>query len=632
MNLVKIVSVLLEDSRQFHTAPLLYVRTDGTVCTNTGGSWLLAGPATFDFTTFFNSLTVYKYDKYTVAKGYKLHLELRGAAAIVRQTCVDALDYYSRPQEDSTVKIEESEEWQVVDMDIHYLPSDILVGFSIETKGTIEIRNSYYSALVEDGLLRNVELALSTTTFKKESFILHNIDLIRTQVLGSDEPIAKHFRMYVVDNGRTLDAEAISSDRITVFPNVNVGGSGGFAYGMVKALEARDVTNVLLMDDDVEVSPESIKRTYRLLTIVNDEYAEAFISGSMMNYDEPDIHWEDIGYITSLGFYRAVKPVYRMSVLHDCVSCETFDPEVGPWKDLKQRYAAWWYCCIPMSVIKRKGMPLPLFVRFDDAEYGMRCKPKFMALNGICVWHLAFFMRYNAAVERYQTTRNGLIGQAITGVAPLTNFMTEIKHSVLIELIKFNYDDAELLCEGLEDFLKGPAYFSQKGMAEKLFMDANKHKEKLLSLKEIQKTAKKELGMDLSKIDADRICRDFPLGYTPHGKAYNIYHTQLLERSLNGQLYGNLKPFEGDTAVVEAVGWSYQPGKLYGVQNVIAINVQAKKGIIRHKDAKRARQIWYRFKHDVRVYEREKPRLEAEYRAIRERVTSVEFWKDYLDV
>jgi GT2 family glycosyltransferase len=632
MDSVKIANILLENSRQFHTVPLLYIHTNGGTCIAKDDAWLMSGPATFDFTTFFNGLTVYKYDKYTIAKGYRLHLELKGSASVVRQTCVDALDYYSRPQEDSAITVANSNEWQSIDLDISYQPSDIIVGFTIETKGTVEIRNSYYCALVDGDKIRNVELALSTTTFKKESFIKHNINLIRKNILDSDDSISKHFRMYVVDNGRTLDAAALSGNGMTIFPNENVGGSGGFTYGMIKALEAGDVTNILLMDDDVEVSPESIRRTYRLLTIVNDEYKDAFVSGAMMNFDEPDVHWEDIGYMTAAGVYRPVKPVYRMSSLHDCVACEAFNLEIDLWKDLKQRYAAWWYCCIPLSIIKQNGLPLPFFVRFDDAEYGMRCKPKFMAINGICIWHLAFLMRYNAAVERYQTTRNGLIGQAITEVAPLTDFMIEIKRNMMLELVKFNYTDAELLCEGFEDFLKGPEYFSQKGMAEKRFMDANKNKEKLLPLEELKKAAKDQLGKNLDKIDADGIRGDFPLGFTPHGKIYNVYHTQLFERSLNGQLFGQLEPFNGDTAIVEAVGWSYQPGRLYGVKHVIAINIQAKKGVIRHRDNKRAQQIWHRFKNDIETYERQKSQIEASYHSIRQRITSIEFWKDYLNI
>lgn len=630
MQTVKIANVLLENTRQFHMAPALFVRAGGPVVEGEDDTWTLEGPGTYDFTTFFNGLSVGKYDKYTTARGYTLHLELRGAAAKVQQTCVDAFDYYSRPQGSRAAVLEASDQWHAIDINIAYAPTDVIAGFLIDAQGPVELRNAYYTATVPDGSVRPVELALSTTTFKKESYITHNIQLVRDKVLGSSEPIAKHFRMYVVDNGRTLDAGGLSGDGVTVFPNQNVGGSGGFAYGMVKALDAGDVTHILLMDDDVEVSPESIIRTYNLLTIVNDDYAEAFVSGAMMNYDEPDVHWEDIGYMTEAGVYRSLKPVLRMSVLHDCATCESFDPNVESFEDLKQRYAAWWYCCIPLSMIKKNGMPLPFFVRFDDAEYGMRCKPRFITLNGLCVWHLAFFMRYNAGVERYQTTRNGLVGQAITDVAPLTDFMRELTRNVRLELIKFNYTDAELVCEGLEDFLKGPEWFMQGGVAEQRFMDANRNKEKLLPLDEVRRQALKEFGTDISGVDQDSVCRDIPLGKTLHGSPFNVFHTQLFERSLNGQLFGDLKPFDTDPAIIEAVGWSYQPGKLYGVNSVIAINVQAKKGIIRHRDNERCRELWERFNRDVRSYEARREELERSYRAVRPRITSVEYWKDYL--
>ena len=48
---------------------------------------MLQGPGAFDFTTFFNALSIGKYDEYTSAKAYRLHLELKGAAARVKLTC-----------------------------------------------------------------------------------------------------------------------------------------------------------------------------------------------------------------------------------------------------------------------------------------------------------------------------------------------------------------------------------------------------------------------------------------------------------------------------------------------------------------------------------------------------------------
>lgn len=65
--------------------------------------------------------------------------------------------------------------------------------------------------------------------------------------------------MYVIDNGRTLDAPALSSERITVTPNDNVGGAGGFTRAMITAMEQKPkATNIILMDDDVAVSLKAL--------------------------------------------------------------------------------------------------------------------------------------------------------------------------------------------------------------------------------------------------------------------------------------------------------------------------------------------------------------------------------------
>ena len=80
------------------------------------------------------------------------------------------------------------------------------------------------------------------------------------------------------------------------------------------------------------------------------------------------------------------------------------------------------------------------------------------------------------------------------------------------------------------------------------------------------------------------------------------------------------------------MGWACPYGKLYGVDNVIAINIQQKVGVIRHRDARRARVLWRRFQEDLRRYGKEKSALNRSYADVRAEVTSVDFWRDYLDI
>lgn len=94
---------------------------------------------------------------------------------------------------------------------------------------------AFYYVNVEEEDVNPVKLALSTTTFKKEEYIVPNIELVKREVLACGDPIANNFHMFVIDNGQTLDYETISDEGVTVLPNKNVGGAGGFARGMMEA-------------------------------------------------------------------------------------------------------------------------------------------------------------------------------------------------------------------------------------------------------------------------------------------------------------------------------------------------------------------------------------------------------------
>ena len=197
--------------------------------------------------------------------------------------------------------VEKSDSFTALDIELTTNKDTILVGFIIRTTGPVQIKNSYYSVST-DQPLKEIELVLATTTFKKEKYITSNIDLVKSEILDSADPIADHFNMHVIDNGRTLDSSALENEHVHIHPNQNVGGAGGFTYGMILAKEQKPkATHVLLMDDDVAVSPESIKRTYNLLRIVNKDYSEAMISGAMLNYGIADQQWEDTGYMTPLA-------------------------------------------------------------------------------------------------------------------------------------------------------------------------------------------------------------------------------------------------------------------------------------------------------------------------------------------
>lgn len=619
----KLTNVLLSDSPQFVQTPVLLCRADRPFVRD-GEAWRLDGEGCFDFTTFFNALSVAKWRQYTVAKKFWLHLELKGAACTVRLMRADSFSYESETISGMDRDVEASDAWQSLDIELPSADRDVLEAFAIATQGSVWLRGSYYYTKVDERDVRPVELALCTTTFKKEAYIQRNIDLVRKEILASDGPIARHFQMHVVDNGRTLDAQALSENGVTVHPNDNVGGAGGFARGMIEAMEQTPkATHVLLMDDDVVVSPESVMRTYNLLRLVNDEYCDAFISGAMMSLNDPGLRWEDMGHVSFGGKYEMLKPPARMDYMVDVVNSETY---VNPYReegfeDMAACYAAWWYCVIPMTQIERNGLPLPIFVRGDDVEYSRRCNPRFMTMNGICIWHMAFDLRYNAAQERYQMTRNCLIDQFTTDIAPRTDFMAEFGRAFQLDLKKYNYKDAELTLRGIEDFLKGPEWI-MRPVAQDAFMAANRDAEKLLPLDQIRDQAA-ALGVDidhLTRWDVDR---------TPNRTSRSRLADYL---SIGGNRFTSFQVQKGKTVVINAVGWAYPAGKLHGAEHIIAIDMVGNRGIVRTVDRKRFHELWDRYRRDMHEYESRKDELRRAYRQARASMTTVAFWKSYLGI
>ncbi|NLH92387.1 MAG: glycosyltransferase family 2 protein, partial [Atopobium sp.] len=584
----KLANVLFEANDRMDAYPALYCRTTKPLPIDAAGRVVTLFPRErFDFATYFNALSNRKWHLYTNATSFSRHLELRGGACAVELTHVDTYQCAERRIPGCIWRKEASDDWVSLDLDFPTSSAELLA-FRITTlDDAVLLRNGYYHTKVDEGDIRDVELALCTTTFKKEEFILPNIQMIRDQILSSDERIADHFRMIVVDNGRTLDAGSLSHDGVQVLPNPNVGGSGGFARGMIEATRDPSVTNVLLMDDDVSVSPESFRRTFNLLSIVRDEYADAFVGGGMLNFDLMDQQHEDLGFMNPNGWYEPVKPPLSLSKLHDVA----YNEAIRPGSD-QQTYAAWWYCCIPVATIHRVGLPLPLFVRGDDVEYSLRARPRFMTMNGICVWHLAFTTKYNAQVERYQVIRNGFILQAASQVAQECNLLGWFRSLYGGEITRFNYDSAELMLIALEDFLRGPACIEDPGQGERNLKELGRLNERVVPLDELPDDFGEELHANISRLQVDEW--DKP-GLRQRLRKHLTLNGNRLTR-------GTLDP---TPVFIPYDGWCDPSSLMRGHSTVIAVDPSGENGAVRHLDRARYHELQKRFHADTKRFKHE---------------------------
>lgn len=102
MPTMKFANILLETNPRSVAYPALYCRSNQPVVFDEQlGEWKMFNAGTFDFSTYFNSLSVMKLRKYTRATSFMLHLELKGAACEVQQTMGDAFAHDPLPVEGS---------------------------------------------------------------------------------------------------------------------------------------------------------------------------------------------------------------------------------------------------------------------------------------------------------------------------------------------------------------------------------------------------------------------------------------------------------------------------------------------------------------------------------------------------
>ena len=307
MRRYKLANLLLQpDDFLENDTDLLYRPVAGARAYSVNNALYFSGEV--DFCTYFNAASVAKWRRYANVVSVRLHIELAGAPCRIKTKGLVAVDDGGplRTVAEGGALYDASLDYKVHEIDMP-MGDATVSGFTLSTAGRARVRNAYYYTLVEESQIREVRLALCTTTFKKEEFIVPNIKRIRAGILESEEPVAQGFHMFVVDNGRTLDAEELNGGGVTVIPNVNAGGAGGFARGMMAAREYETpFTHVVLMDDDVRMSVESLKRLHALLSLACAEYSRAFVNGAMLQLEQPSLLFEDVSYVRNLGGFAKV--------------------------------------------------------------------------------------------------------------------------------------------------------------------------------------------------------------------------------------------------------------------------------------------------------------------------------------
>lgn len=301
-------------------------------------------------------------------------------------------------------------------------------------------------------------VSIGITTFNRPKYCLDQLRRI------SEEPDALSLidRIYVVDQGSEVvrdqsgfsEVESALQGRLEVITQANLGGSGGFSRAMLETLEAGISTYVLLLDDDAISEPEAIIRATRFADLAAARHG-VLVGGGMLRLDRRNVLFVQGETIDLAQGRPSILP--GLSYNHDF---EAQTLAASPALHLRRDalYNAWWMCLIPVEVIRRIGLGLPYFIKWDDMEFGLRAAQAgypTVSLPGVAVWHQAWDDKYSwRSWEEYFSERNMLLTmtahQSRPRRVPLRAFSVDVGM-----ILSLQYSSAALRIAARRDATRG---------------------------------------------------------------------------------------------------------------------------------------------------------------------------------
>lgn len=126
-----------------------------------------------------------------------------------------------------------------------------------------------------------VRLGLVVTHFHRVAQVLPAVERIRCLLRRPD--LRGRLTLTVMDNSRNLP---LASDaEVTVIPNQNLGGTGGFVRGMLSLIDGGTHTHALFMDDDASCETASTARALALLSYARTP--RLAVTGALISESRP---------------------------------------------------------------------------------------------------------------------------------------------------------------------------------------------------------------------------------------------------------------------------------------------------------------------------------------------------------
>lgn len=292
------------------------------------------------------------------------------------------------------------------------------------------------------------KLALSITTFKREEAIQRSV--ARFDSFLAQTAFAEHLHLFVVDNG--MSANIQPSDHVTPIPSHNLGGSGGFARGLLAALN-QGATHCLFMDDDAAIQMPVLDRTWTFLAYARN--LDVAVAGGITMANFRSVVWE-----SGAIYDRVCRPQWLGTDL--CDFDQVLQMEVGSTGAKPENfYGGWWYFAFPLAHVTHQ--PFPFFVRGDDISFSIANKFEIVTLPGVICFQDADFSDKESLNTLYLDLRSHMahhlaLPQLDIGLFGVLSIPARFFARAMMQN---HHDTMSALNLSLKDALRGPDFFAQ---------------------------------------------------------------------------------------------------------------------------------------------------------------------------
>jgi galactofuranosylgalactofuranosylrhamnosyl-N-acetylglucosaminyl-diphospho-decaprenol beta-1,5/1,6-galactofuranosyltransferase len=417
---------------------------------------------TVSFGTYFNGFPAGYWRRHTIVKDVRLTVRLQGKGARV---VVFKSQANGRTQQvESTPLTTDSETEFSFDLTLKpfidggWYWYDVFAGDEDAVVASAE-----WTAQVPAGRAENGTVDVAITTMNRPDFCARLIGQLADEAL---EPYLD--TVFVMEQGsqKVVDsefypaaAEALNRpgerDRLVVIEQGNLGGSGGYARGQLESLKKGSATYALMMDDDVVCEPEGIIRAVTFAdlakrpTIVGGHMFNIYSRSRLHSYGEIVQPWR-FWWQSAPGVYGdwdfGARNLRSARWLH-----KRYDVD----------YNGWFMCLIPREVIAKIGLSLPVFLKWDDSEYGLRARAAgypTVTFPGAAVWHIPWTDKNDALDwQSYFHHRNRFVAALLHSAYPNGGRMIQesLNHQIK-HLVSMQYSTVAIRHRALLDVLAGP--------------------------------------------------------------------------------------------------------------------------------------------------------------------------------